>query len=95
MKEMIKEIIREEMMKANMKKYYFMSGLPRSGSTLLSSILNQNPRMHSGPSSPVVATMLALESSLSNDELYLAYPKPDQARKIISSVIDNYYSDVD
>jgi sulfotransferase len=95
MKEMIKEIIREEMMKANMKKYYFMSGLPRSGSTLLSSILNQNPRMHSGPSSPVVATMLTLENSLSNDELYLAYPKPEQARKIISSVIDNYYSDVD
>lgn len=95
MKEMIKEIIREEMMKASMKKYYFMSGLPRSGSTLLSSILNQNPKIYSGPSSPVVATMLALENSLSTDELFLAYPKPQQAGKIISSIIDNYYSDVD
>jgi sulfotransferase len=92
MKEMIKEIIREEMMKSAMKKYYFMAGLPRSGSTLLSSILNQNPNMHSGPSSPVVATMLTLENSLSNDELFLAYPKPEQAGKIISSVIENYYS---
>ena len=95
MKEMIKEIIREEMMRATMKKYYFMSGLPRSGSTLLSSILNQNPRMYSGPSSPVVAIMLTLENAISNDELFLAFPKAEQAGKIISSVIENYYSDVD
>lgn len=94
MKEMIKEIIREEMMKASMKKYYFMAGLPRSGSTLLSSIFNQNPNIHSEPSSPVVSTMLAIENSFSNDELYLAYPKPEQAAKIISSVLENWYSDV-
>ena len=94
MKEMIREIIREEMMK-NMKTYYFMSGLPRSGSTLLSSLLNQNPRFYSGPSSPVVPTMIALEQSLANDELYLAYPKQPQAAKIISSVLENWYSDVD
>jgi sulfotransferase len=95
MKEMIKEIIREEMMRASMKKYYFMAGLPRSGSTLLSAIFNQNPNVHSGPSSPVVGTMLTIENSLSNDELFLAYPKPEQAAKMISSVIENYYSDVD
>lgn len=94
MKEMIKEIIREEMMKASMKKYYFMAGLPRSGSTLLSSILNQNPNVYSGPSSPVVGLMLTLENSLSTDELFMAFPKPEQAGKIISSVIENYYSDV-
>lgn len=92
MKEMIKEIIREEMGRMN-KTFYFISGLPRSGSTLLSSILNQNPRFYSGPSSPVVATMLTLENSLSNDELFLAYPKPDQAREIISSVLPQFYSD--
>jgi|694.fasta_scaffold27750_4 sulfotransferase len=77
------------------RKYYFMSGLPRSGSTLLSSLLNQNPRFHSGPSSPVVPTILALENSLSQDELYLAYPKPEQARRLIASVLQIYYSDVD
>lgn len=92
---MIKEIIREEMMRAAQRTYYFMSGLPRSGSTLLSSILNQNPRFHSGPSSPVVPTMIALEQSLANDELYLAYPKQAQAAKIISSVLENWYSDVE
>jgi sulfotransferase len=94
MKEMIREIIREEMMR-NQKAYYFMSGLPRSGSTLLSALLNQNPRFYSGPSSPVVPTMIALEQSLANDELYLAYPKQPQAAKIISSVLENWYSDVE
>jgi sulfotransferase len=92
MKEMIKEILREEMSRLN-KTYYFMSGLPRSGSTLLSSILNQNPRFYSGPSSPVVATMLTLENSFSNDELFLGYPKPLQAKEIISSVLSQYYGD--
>lgn len=94
MKDIIREIIREEMMR-NHKTYYFMSGLPRSGSTLLSSLLNQNPRFYSGPSSPVVPTMIALEQSLANDELYLAYPKQPQAAKIISSVLENWYGDVD
>lgn len=33
--------------------YHFISGLPRSGSTLLSALLLQNPRFHAGISSPV------------------------------------------
>lgn len=92
MKEMIKEIIREEMNRLN-KTFYFMAGLPRSGSTLLSSILNQNPKFYSGPSSPVVATMIALENQFSNDELFLGYPKPEQAKEIIASVLPQYYGD--
>ena len=77
------------------KKYYFMAGLPRSGSTMLSAILNQNPRFYSGPSSPVVPTMLAIEQSLTQDELFNAFPKMDFARDLIKSVLDQYYSDTD
>lgn len=77
------------------KKYYFMAGLPRSGSTMLSAILNQNPRFYSGPSSPVVSTMLMLEQTLSQDELFLAFPKVDFGKNLISSVIDQYYADTD
>lgn len=72
-----------------------MAGLPRAGSTMLSSILNQNPRFYSGPSSPVVATMLTLEQSLSQDELFLAYPKVDFARNLVASVLPQYYVDTD
>lgn len=35
------------------KKYYFMAGLPRSGSTLLASILNQNPDIYVSAQSPL------------------------------------------
>jgi len=77
------------------KTFYFMAGLPRSGSTLLSSILNQNPRFYSGPSSPVVPTMLALEQSLSQDELFLGYPKIDVAKNIIASILPQFYDDID
>lgn len=77
------------------KTYHFMAGLPRSGSTLLSAILNQNPRFYSGPSSPVVPTMLTVEQSLSRDELFLAYPKNDFARNLIGSVLVQYYADTD
>lgn len=77
------------------KTFYFMAGLPRSGSTLLSSLLNQNPRFYSGPSSPVVPTMLTLENSFSNDELFLGYPKIEVAKNIIASILPQYYSDID
>jgi len=35
------------------QKYHFISGLPRSGSTLLSAILKQNPRFHANISDPL------------------------------------------
>lgn len=76
-----------------MKKFYFMAGLPRSGSTVLSSILNQNPKIHSGPSSPVLSTMYVIENHLNNDELFYSYPKIQEGKKIISSIIDSYYED--
>lgn len=78
-----------------MKTYYFMAGLPRSGSTLLSSILNQNPRIYSGPSSPVFSAMHSVESNFQNDELFYAYPKPEQAHLIISNIINQFYSDIE
>lgn len=90
----VKNLVMQELEK-NRKTYYFMAGLPRSGSTLLSSILNQNPRIHSGPSSPVTSLMMFVEGQLANDELFMAYPKPQQAGQIISSIIDNFYADVD
>jgi sulfotransferase len=77
------------------KTFYFMAGLPRSGSTLLSSILNQNPRFYSGPSSPVLGAMYALEANFTGNELYEGYPKPAQVDKIIGSVIENFYDDID
>ena len=85
-----------------MKKFYFMAGLPRAGSTLLSTLLNQNPRIYSGPSSPVLGAMYATHDNfigatpgVAHNELYTGYPKPDAANKIVGSIIDNWYYDIE
>lgn len=76
------------------EKYYFMAGLPRSGSTLLSSILNQNPRIHSGPNSPVLPVMWNIINTLNADEMSAAYPKPQQYQSMVWNTIEHYYEDV-
>jgi sulfotransferase len=78
-----------------MKKFYFMAGLPRAGSTLLSTLLNQNPRLYSGPSSPVLGAMYATHDNFLGNELYTGYPKPDSVNKIIGSIIENWYYDIE
>ena len=78
-----------------MKTFYFMAGLPRAGSTLLSTLLNQNPRIYSGPSSPVLGVMYSTHDNFISNELYTGYPKPDQVNEIIGSVIEHWYSDID
>ena len=72
-----------------------MAGLPRAGSTLLSTLLNQNPRFYSGPSSPVLGGMYSAHQNFIDNELYHGYPKPDSVNKIIGSIIENWYSDID
>lgn len=77
-----------------MKKFYFLSGLPRSGSTLLSSILNQNPDIYSGSNSPICGMMFNLEKSILASEQYNAYPKPQVLPATVCGVLENYYSDI-
>lgn len=77
-----------------MSKFYFLSGLPRSGSTLLSSILNQNPEIYSGPNSPMCGMMVNLERSILASEQYNAYPKPHVISPTVYGVLENYYSDI-
>ena len=72
-----------------------MAGLPRAGSTLLSTLLNQNPRIYSGPSSPVLGAMYSTHDNFIGNELYTGYPKPDQVNEIIGSMIEHWYSDID
>lgn len=47
---------------------HFISGLPRSGSTLLAAILKQNPRFHAGMTSPVSTMFRAIEDATSGQK---------------------------
>ena len=60
-----------------MKQYYFISGLPRSGSTLLSAILRQNPDFYADIASPVEAvTGCSIDIITSAESNLLVSEKP-------------------
>ena len=72
-----------------------MAGLPRSGSTLISSILNQNTNIYSSANSPMCGMMFNLERSILASEQYSAYPKPQVMSNTVLGVINGYYSDTE
>jgi len=51
-----------------MKEYYFISGLPRSGSTLLSGILKQNPEFCADITSPVSGIIQSTINGITGSE---------------------------
>jgi len=77
------------------KTYFFLSGLPRSGSTLLGAILNQNPDIYVGPTSPVLEFIRHFNEFIYADELYNAFPKEEFIKKTISNICNDWYSDID
>jgi sulfotransferase len=78
-----------------MKTFHFLAGLPRSGSTLLTALLNQNPIIHASTNSPLLDTIHYTEEYLLyKSEQYKAHPKPEAAHRVISSIPHNYYYDI-
>lgn len=75
------------------KQYYFISGLPRSGSTLLSAILKQNPRFHAGISDNLLSHFRS-QIECGNDVHY-SEMNENKLKKILLATIDAYYSDID
>jgi sulfotransferase len=77
------------------KTYHMITGLPRSGSTLLSSILLQNPRMHASITDPL-ATMVrgVIETSVDGPGMRSEVPVSRRMR-LVQSLFDGYYADVD
>jgi sulfotransferase len=76
-----------------MKKLNFISGLPRSGSTLLSAILKQNPRFTASMTDPmldIARAMLPIVQSSPGMEHFITLEKK---RKIIHAMFHAYYED--
>jgi sulfotransferase len=70
---------------------HFISGLPRSGSTLLAALLRQNPRFHAGMTSPVGALYMALEGALSRRNEAAVFITDQQRRDVLRGVFGSYY----
>ncbi|MDL5592968.1 sulfotransferase [Bacillus subtilis] len=76
-----------------MQQFHFISGLPRSGSTLLSAILLQNPRFHAGMTSPVGALFSGVLEQCSAGSEFGAVIDTDMRRRLLRGLFDSYYAD--
>jgi sulfotransferase len=70
---------------------HFISGLPRSGSTLLAAILRQNPRFHSGMSSPVGSLFMALQGAMSRRNEAAVFIDENQKRELLKGLFGGFY----
>ena len=73
---------------------HFISGLPRSGSTLLSALLRQNPRFHAGMTSAVGSLFNAMLSATSQRNESAVFIDDDQRARLLRGVFDAYYADI-
>lgn len=76
-----------------MKKYHFISGLPRSGTTLLSTILKQNPRFEASISGPLARFTRSIITESSSQGGYRFECPPEKNKKLINGLFENYYDD--
>lgn len=76
------------------KKYHFIAGLPRSGSTLLVSILNQNPNFFAEISNPLYDVLDRVSTLLHDKKLDIFRINENKISKIVQSFIDSFYYDV-
>ncbi|MDP1772666.1 MAG: sulfotransferase [Methylobacter sp.] len=74
-----------------MPRYHFISGLPRSGSTLLAAILRQNPRFHAGMTSPVGSLFNAALAQMSAGSEFGAVVGVDQRRAVLRGLFTSFY----
>lgn len=72
---------------------HFISGLPRSGSTLLSALLRQNPRFTAGMTSPVGHLFNATLRETSMGTEGAVFIDDDVRKRLLRGVFDSYYAD--
>lgn len=73
-------------------RYHFITGLPRAGSTLLVSILNQNPKFKANTSNPLARFVRAIVSeSYASPGYHLQCPELKRL-ELVRGLIENYHS---
>ena len=81
-----------------MEKLHLISGLPRSGSTLLCNLLNMNPKFHATPTSPLIDVIRNIRNTFSHNVTFKSHNRLEEIeplKKGIRGFIDGYYQDKD
>jgi len=77
------------------KNYYFIAGLPRSGSTLLANILAQNPRFHATSTSGIMDVIFGVRNGWDKLVEFQATPNDLAKMRVMRGILESYYADVD
>jgi sulfotransferase len=75
------------------RQFHFISGLPRSGSTLTAALLLQNPRFHAGISSPLASLFESLIAQVSAGSELSSMVDQGQRARLLKGLFDSYYAD--
>lgn len=72
---------------------HFITGLPRSGSTLLGALMRQNPRFHASMSSPVASLFAGLLDQVSAGSEFSTVVTNEQRKRLLRGLFDSFYAD--
>ena len=73
------------------RTFHFISGLPRSGSTLLCAVLRQNPRFGAAMTSPMASIALSLVDEMSPPSQFAPFFDDDRRCAVLHGLFDAYY----
>lgn len=72
---------------------HFISGLPRSGSTLLSALLRQNPACHANMSSPLAGLVTELINGMGGQNEYSVFISDAQRQRMLRGLFEQFYGE--
>lgn len=77
-----------------MPKFFFLSGLPRSGSTLLGSIIGQRPDFTVTPTSPILDLLCATNDTFNMLNQQYTFDFETKSHNVYAALIEGYFKDV-
>jgi sulfotransferase len=75
------------------KRFFFISGLPRSGSTLLCNILAQNPKFHATETSGCLDVLFGLRNVWNTLVEHRASPCPQRLQRVLRAAFEAYHAE--
>jgi sulfotransferase len=77
-----------------MKQFYFLSGVPRSGSTVFATLISQNPNIHTTPTSPLLDLLLTTKPTWKQVSTFQTNTHPEQYSNIERGIISGCYQHI-
>ena len=77
------------------KTFVMLSGIPRSGSSVLQSMLNQHPSIYASTTSPIIDMIEVLNNNWFNISNALVERYPMQYPNMLAGLMDGAYKHID